>query len=493
MDQENRILISNAHPPDWVNPAPAQRYNLVVIGAGTAGLVCAAGAAALGAKVALVERHLMGGDCLNTGCVPSKALIRCARAAAAIASADRFGIRTSNSVIDFQKVMQRVRDVRATISFHDSVKRFTELGVDVFLGNGTFRSKDVISVNAAMLRFKKAVIATGSRADVPEIRGLTEAGYYTNETIFEIDKLPERLAIIGAGPLGCELAQAFARLGSQVFLFHNKDHILDREDPDAAEILQKVLVAENIQLFLNSKISAVELSNGRRIYFSINDQQQTVEVSDILVGAGRVPNTGGLNLEAAGVKFDPQKGVLVNDHLQTTNKRIYASGDVCMDWKFTHAAEAASTIVLQNALFHRRKKLSLLSMPWCTYTDPEIAHVGMYETEAKRKGVNVSTFKIPFKDVDRAITDADESGFIKIHTRADQILGATIVAAHAGEMINEITVAMTNGIGLKKLASVIHPYPTESEAIKHAAVSYYRTLLSPLLKKVLKKWFQLTG
>ncbi|MCI0415019.1 mercuric reductase [bacterium] len=494
MDAENQILISNAHPKNWVNPKPEERYNLVVIGAGTAGLVCAAGAAVLGGKVALVERHFMGGDCLNTGCVPSKALIRCSRAAAAVASANQFGIQTSNSVIDFERVMKRVRSVRAKISFHDSVKRFTDLGVDVFLGQGSFVNEQTISVEGALLRFKKAVIATGARPDVPEIPGLKEAGYFTNETIFEITSLPERLAVIGGGPLGCELAQAFARLGSQVFVFHNKDHILDREDADAAEVLQTVLTAENIQLFLSSQISTVEKNQSRRIHFSVNDKEQTIEVSDILVGAGRVPNTEGLKLEAAGVQYNSRKGVLVNDYLQTTNKRIYASGDVCMRWKFTHAAEAASTIVLQNALFHRRKKLSSLSMPWCTYTDPEIAHVGMYEQDAKKKGIEVATFKVPLKDVDRAITDGEELGFIKIHTKksTDQILGATIVAAHAGEMINEITLAMTNGVGLKRLASVIHPYPTESEAVKHAAVSYYRARLTPVAKRILTKWLELT-
>ncbi len=496
LDEHNQKLMSNAHPPDWTNPQPTARYDLVVIGAGTAGLVVAAGAAGLGLglKVALVERSLMGGDCLNVGCVPSKSVIRSSRVVADIRSASAFGVHPPDSLrVDFAAVMKRMRKVRADISPHDSVERFQQLGIDVFLGSAQFVNEDTITVDNARLQFKKAVIATGARAARPQIPGLEDTGYLTNETVFSLTELPPRLAIIGGGPIGCELAQAFHRLGSKVTLIHNHAHLLDKEDADAAEIVQQQFIQEGLHLALNATIDKVEkTSAGKVLRVNHSGTVESVVVDEILVGAGRQPNVDGLNLETVGVEYDPRKGVMVNDYLQTANPRIYAAGDICMNWKFTHAADAAARIVIKNTLFAPfglgRSKLSDLVMPWVTYTDPEIAHVGMYEHQARAKGIETDTIKISMADVDRALADGEPEGFVKIlHKKgSDTILGATIVARHAGEMISEITLAIVTKQGLSALSGVIHPYPTQAEAIKKAADAYRRTLLTPRTQAFLK-------
>ncbi len=491
-DKFNQELVSQVHPSDWVNPTPAPRYNLVVIGAGTAGLVTAVGAAGLGAKVALIEKNLMGGDCLNVGCVPSKCIIRSSRAAFDVRDAERFGVRVPADVdVNFAAVMERMRKLRAGISHHDSAERFTKLGVDIFLGEAHFSGRDTIEVAGKTLRFKRAVIATGARAVQPPIEGLSEAGFLTNETVFNLTERPRRLAVIGGGPIGCELAQAFQRLGSQTVLFHKNAHLLDREDVDAAAIVQNGFIREGIRLALNAKIIRVERKAGEKlVHFESNGKTNSVAVDEILAGAGRAPNVEGLNLETVGVQYDMREGVRVNDHLQTTNPRIYAAGDVCMKWKFTHAADLAARIVIQNALFLGRKKLSAMTMPWCTFTDPEIAHVGLYEREARERGLELDTYVRHFKDVDRAIADGEDEGFVKIHVRkrSDKILGATIVARRAGEMISEISVAMAAKLGLGKLASVIHPYPTQTEAIRQCGDAYNRTRLTPTVKKLMQRW-----
>jgi pyruvate/2-oxoglutarate dehydrogenase complex dihydrolipoamide dehydrogenase (E3) component len=495
MDVYNQELVSQVHPLDWVNPDPADQYDLVVIGAGTAGLVVAAGAAGLGLglKVALVEKHLMGGDCLNVGCVPSKCIIRSSRVMADLRDAGAFGVIPPNQVeADFPAVMERMRRLRASISPNDSAERFRKLGVDVFLGVAQFGDRQTILVGDQTLKFKKAVIATGARATHPPIPGLAEAGYLTNETVFSLTERPRRLGVIGGGPIGCELAQAFRRLGCEVFLLHKNTHILDREDADAAEIVQQTFIREGIQLVLGATLDRVEkTAEGKVLHFSQNGQHGEIAVDEILVGAGRSPNVEGLNLEGVGVEYDKRKGVKVNNYLQTTNPRIFAAGDICMDWKFTHAADAAARIVIKNTLFSPfglgRSKLSSLVMPWATYTDPEIAHVGLYEQDAQKQGLETNTIKIPFDTVDRAIADGETDGFVKIvHKKgSDQILGATIVARHAGEMISEISLAIVGKRGLNTLSTVIHPYPTQAEAIKKAADAYRRTLLTPTSQKIL--------
>lgn len=495
MDEYNQQLVSHVHPPDWVNPKPAERYDLVVIGAGTAGLVTAAGAAGMdiGLKVALIERHLMGGDCLNVGCVPSKCIIRSSRVVAQMREAGEFGIRPPEHIdIDFPAVMARMRKLRARISHHDSAKRFKQTyNIDVFLGEGSFQSSNTIAVGDKILRFKKAVITTGARAVRPPIEGIEEAGFLTNETVFSLTERPKRLAVIGGGPIGCELAQAFRRLGCEVILFHRHSHILNKEDTDAAEIVQHEFEKEGIRLVLDCQMKrAVKMDEGKLLHYTCNGQDESTIVDEILVGAGRAPNVEGLNLDAVGVEYH-SKGIKINDYLQTTNRHIYAAGDICMKWKFTHAADAAARIVIKNTLFSPfglgRSKLSDLVMPWVTYTDPEIAHVGMYEHEAQAKGINVNTIKIPFNTVDRAIADGEEDGFVKIHHQkgSDKILGATIVAPHAGEMISEVTTAIVGNVGLSKLSGAIHPYPTQAEGIKKAADAYRRTLLTPNTKRFL--------
>ena len=494
MDAHNKTLVSNVHPPDWVNPEPASRYNLVVIGAGTAGLITAAGAAALGAKVALIERFLLGGDCLNVGCVPSKCLIRSSRAAEEIRTASQFGVSVADPpTVNFFAVMERMRRLRAHISHHDSAERIRDLGVDIFLGEGRFSGSRTIQVEGRTLNFKKAVIATGARAVHPPVEGLAEAGFLTNETVFSLTERPSRLAVVGGGPIGCELAQAFSRLGSQVTIIEVSSQFLAREDPEASGLLAETFRSEGIDVRLNTRLEKVSSTNReKQLHLESEGKKEVLVVEEIFVGVGRAPNVEYLNLEAAGVKYN-KRGVLVNDYLQTTNTRIYAAGDICMKWKFTHAADAAARIVIQNALFLGRKKLSTLTMPWCTYTDPELAHVGMYEREAREKGLEVDHFVRQLSEVDRGIIDG-ETGFVKVLVKkgTDQILGATIVARHAGEMISEISLAIVAGVGLKTLSNVIHPYPTQTEAIRQTADAYNRTRLTPFVKKLFSTWLSWT-
>lgn len=499
-DEHDRALAANVHPSDWQNPQPSGRYNLVVLGAGTAGLVTAAGAAGLGARVALIENQLMGGDCLNVGCVPSKCLIRSSRVVGELEHARALGFVDGDGAAlrpDFAAVMERLRRIRARISRHDSARRFRdELGVDVYLGAARFASPDTVVVGDRTLRFKRAVIATGARAAAPAIPGLAEVGYLTNESVFTLTTLPRRLAVIGAGPIGCELAQAFRRLGSVVTLLHDAPHVLIREDADAAEIVQRAFVRDGIRLVLDATIERAERrgSDTALAYRTRDGATGEVTVDAVLVGAGRAPNVEQLGLEQVGVEWDHRRGVVVDDHLRTTNPRIFAAGDVCMAHKFTHAADFAARIVIQNALFFGRKKLSALTMPWCTYTDPEIAHVGLHEHEAAERGIAIKTFHVAFADVDRAIADGEEDGFVKIHVKqgSDEIVGATIVAKHAGDMISELTLAMVAKVGLGTLANVIHPYPTQAEAIRKAGDAYNRTRLTPTVKRLFTTFLRWT-
>ncbi|MHC4713234.1 MAG: mercuric reductase [Planctomycetota bacterium] len=491
MDDHNRALVANAHPSDWVNPEAEGRYNLVVIGAGTAGLVAAAGAAGLGAKVALVEKHLLGGDCLNVGCVPSKSIISASRLAAEISRAGEYGLQVKGGCdVDFPAVMERMRRLRSRISVHDSAERFRGLGVEVFFGEGRFTGPDTVEVAGRELRFTRAIIATGARAVRPDIEGLEEAGFLTNETVFSLTERPRRLGVFGAGPIGCELAQAFARLGCEVSIIQRRDKLLPREDADATKILFEAIATDGVSVLLNTAVHKVSTSGeGKTLHMLNGDRPSVLEVDEVLVGAGRAPNVEGSGLEEAGVAYDVRGGVKVDDFLRTTNPRIFAAGDVCLRYKFTHSAEASARIALQNALFWGRKRLSALTIPWCTYTDPEIAHVGLYPEDAAERGIEVDTFERNFEDVDRAICDGREDGFVKIHVRkgSDRIVGATIVAAHAGDMISEISVAMTAGLGLGSLANVIHPYPTVAEAIRQCGDLYNRTRLTPFVKGFLKR------
>ncbi len=500
-DEYNQQLVGNVHPSNWINPEPTGRYNIVVIGAGTAGLVTAVIAAGVGAKVALVERHLMGGDCLNVGCVPSKGMIRAARAWSDLKHAEEFGLHVPPGVkYDFGQAMARMRRLRARISQNDSVHRYKSLGVDVFIGSARFAGAETIMVEgpagSRTLTFAKAAICTGARASDPPIPGLREAGYLTNETVFWLTELPPRLGVIGAGPIGCELAQAFARFGSQVYLIEALHGIMPNEDRDVAEIVEKSMQRDGVTLLCCGKdLTVSQTENGKRLTVDSHGRQYDVAVDEILVGVGRTPNTEGLGLEVVGVQYD-KTGVKVNERLQTTNPQIFAAGDICSEYKFTHAADAMAQIVIQNALFPHPLGLGYASadsliMPWCTYTEPEVAHVGMYEVDAKNKGIEVETYTFKLDEVDRAILDGEDEGFSRVHIRkgTDKILGATIVAARAGEMITEFSVLMKAGLGAKTIAGTIHPYPTQTEVNKKVINLWRKAHFTLRAKNILIKLF----
>lgn len=490
-DQHNQALTAQVRPADWKNPKPASRYNLVVIGAGTAGLVSAAGAAGLGAKVALIERHMLGGDCLNVGCVPSKALIRAARAAAAVRDADGFGVQVPEGMrVDFGRVMERMRRLRASIAPNDSVQRFSGLGVDVFLGAGRFVDDTTVAVGDDRLRFKKAVIATGARAAAPPIEGLDHVPYLTNETLFRLTERPRRLAVIGAGPIGCEMAQAFARFGAEVLLVEAANGILPREDRDAAGLVLTALGRDGVRLLDGAQgLRLAKAADGKvRLVLHSHGQPYDEVVDQLLVAVGRAPNVEGLDLAAAGVAYD-KKGVQVNDYLQTSRSHIFAAGDICSPYQFTHAADFMARIVIRNALFFGRSKASALTIPWCTYTEPEIAHVGLYENQAREQGIGIDTFTRELGEVDRSILEGNTDGLVRVHVRkgSDKIVGATIVAANAGDLIAEVTLAMTHGLGLKQIAATIHPYPTQAEALRQVADAYNRTRLTPFARSLFSR------
>lgn len=486
-DAYERYRRSQVRPDGWTNPEPAPNYQLVVIGAGPAGIAAAKVAAALGARVALVERWLIGGGCLNNGCIPSKALIRTSRLYAEMRDAARYGAQVPNDIqVNVEAVMARVGRIRAHLSGNESAPQLAAAGIDVFFGDARFTGPDTAMVDDKTLHFGSAMIATGSRPRVPAIPGLEAAGYLTNENVFDLTQLPRRLLVIGGGPLGCELAQAFRRLGSRITIVQDMPLFLGNEERDAAQILSDAFARDGIEVRLNTSVAGVRVEDGeKRVDLVSDDYRNTIAVDAIATGIGHLPNVEGLGLEAAGVEYDIDAGVHVDDFLCTTNPRIFAAGDVCLVHKYTHAAEAAARIVVQNALFRGRERLSALVMPWCTFTDPEIAHVGLYVREANQLGIPIKTFTVPMHEIDRAATDSEEDGFVKIHVlgRTDKILGATIVAKHAGDMINEITLAMVAGIRLRTLAKVIHAYPTQAAAIQKAAEAYYRTRFTPRIQE----------
>ena len=498
-DADSR-LDALVRPADWRNPEPAPRYHLVVIGAGTAGLVAAAGAASLGARVALIERSRMGGDCLNHGCVPSKALLASAKAASA-----------TRSAVDFPAVMRRMRELRTRLAPNDSATRFQGLGVDVFFGSARFLDRHTIGVGDARLPFRRALIATGARAAIPAIPGLAAADPLTNESLFNLEELPRRFAILGAGPIGCEMAQAFARLGSNVVLIESGPGVLPREDRDAAAVLEPSLRRDGVRLRVSATGLRIEpaspIGHGWTICGTGPAGSWEETADHILVATGRRPNIEDLNLDEAGVELGPQ-GVVVDDFLRTSNRRVYAAGDVCSPYRFTHAADFMARTALRNALFFGRSRLSSLVIPWCTYTDPELARVGLSEREAMAAGLAVDTLVQPLAEVDRAVLEAPPfthaspdqpfvsdgpEGFVKVLLRrgTDRIVGATLVAPHAGEMIGELTLAMQCRLGLGKLGNTIHPYPTVADAIRKLGDQYQRRRLTPGVRALFRRWFDL--
>ena len=494
MEAHDRRLVSHVRPPGWVNPRAKDRYHLVVIGAGTAGLVSAAGAAGLGATVAIVERHRMGGDCLNVGCVPSKGVIGAARAwAAARGARHDFHGPAVEGVGDFGAAMERMRRIRADLSPLDGASRFRDLGVDVFLGQGTFVGPDRVEVDSQVLRFRRAVIATGARAAAPPVPGLASVPYLTNESVFSLTELPRRLIVIGGGPIGCEMAQSFARFGSVVTLIDLAAQVLPREDADAASVVQDAMRKDGVQFSLDSEIRDVS-QRGTEIVVRVQRAGREEEITgdQLLVAVGRAPNVEGMGLEAAGVRYG-KGGVAVDDTFRTSNRRIFACGDVSSRLQFTHAADFQARAVVQNAFFFGRKQASRMVVPWATYTSPEIAHVGHTEASARAAGIAVQTIDVPMHDVDRARLDGRSEGFARVHVRAGKgtILGATIVAEHAGDLISEVTLAMTSGLGLGAIGATIHPYPTHAEVLRKAADAYNRTRLTPAVKSLFRGWFKL--
>ncbi|MCP4661376.1 MAG: FAD-dependent oxidoreductase, partial [bacterium] len=364
---------------------------------------------------------------------------------------------------------------------------------DVFFGEGRLVAADAVEVDGRRLRFRRAVVATGGRAAAPPIPGLEQVDYLTNETVFSLTELPQRFGVIGAGPIGCELAQSFARFGSEVHLFDMAEQVLPREDADAAAVVEEAMADDGVVLRLGVRILEIRREDDRIVVVSeIDDKLQECAVDQLLVAVGRTPNTEGLGLEAAGVDYD-RAGIQVDDRLRTTNARIYAAGDVASPFKFTHTADAQARIVVQNALLYRRLKASKLVIPWTTYTSPEIAHVGLYEEEARRLGYKVDTITIPMSDVDRARLDGECEGFLRVHLRkgGDRILGATLVAARAGDMIGALGLAITHGLGLSKFSSTIFPYPTQGEIFRKAGDAWNRTRLTPAAKRFFSAWFRL--
>ncbi len=492
-DAANLELLSRVHPSDWPSPEGRGVYDLVVLGGGTAGLVSAAGAAGLGARVALVERALLGGDCLNTGCVPSKALLRSARVVGETRRAAALGVRLpAPADVDFAAVMERMRRRRAAISPNDSAARLRDLGVDVFLDTARFTGRRTVQVGDRTLRFGRAIVATGGRPAAPAVPGLDTVPFLTSENLFWLTERPARLAIIGGGPIGCEMAQAFARFGTAVTLFEAAPHVLPREDPDAAAIVGRRLVADGVRIETGVHLTRVERgSAGPAIHFTRGEAAAVVEADALLVAAGRAPNVETLDLEAAGIRHSA-KGIDVDDRLRTTNPRVFAAGDVCSAWQFTHVADAMARIAIQNALFYGRKRVSALTIPWCTYTDPEVAHVGVSWTAAAESGSAIETITVPLAEVDRAVIDDDTDGFLRVHHEKGRLRGCTIVGPAAGELIGEAAYAVTHGGTLGRLSATIHPYPTVGEAFRKAGDAYRRTQLTPAVRRWMGRYFAWT-
>jgi pyruvate/2-oxoglutarate dehydrogenase complex dihydrolipoamide dehydrogenase (E3) component len=485
-------LIDNIHPPNWRNPVPRSPYHLVVIGAGPAGVTAAREAAELGARVALIESAQIGGVRLNAGCVSSKAVIRSARFYAEMRAAEDCGWQSvGNADAHFPAMMARMQRIRARLSRIASAQRLREAGVDVYFGAARFRGGDLVAVADATLQFGKAIIATGTRPLIPAIPGLAAAGYLTNETVFALRECPRRLLVLGGGPLGCEMAQAYCRIGAQVFIVQEEPMFLPREERDAAQILSDALAKDGVAIHPNTNAVAVRTDGDSKIVdLQCDGDRFSVTVDAILVGVGRAPNIENLRLDTVMVDATADVGITVDDLLRTSNPHIYAAGDVCMADKYTHAAEASARIAVANALFLGRQRVSALAIPCCTYTDPEIAHVGLYLRDMWDRSIPVKTFTVLMHDVDRAVTDGEDEGFVKIHVRegTDRILGASVVASRAGEMINELSLAISAGVGLRQLARVIHTYPTQAQAIKMAADAYNRTRLTPRRKAVIASW-----
>ena len=457
----------------------ASNYDLVVIGGGTAGLVSAAGAASLGARVALVERDKLGGDCLYRGCVPTKALVKSARVAHLVRHSEEYGVVSGGAEVDFPAVMDRMEGVIAAAGEHDSPERFRGLGVDVFTDEARFEAPDLVAVDGRRLRASSAIIATGSHPTAPPVDGLEEAGYLTNVGALELRRLPRSLVILGSGPIGSEFAQIFARFGSDVSLVSSSPLPLPKEDPEIGEILRGVLLADGVRFHGGYRAEKVRVENGEKVMTVRNGAGHEVEVrgEEILIAAGRAPTAGSLALENAGIELE-EKGLKVDEHLRTSAPNVYAAGDITGKYLFTHVAEYQARNALRNALFPVKAKVDHRVVPWTTFTDPEVARVGLTEEQARREHEGVEVYRQPFGGVDRALADGETTGLVKIVTgRRGRILGGHIIGPDAGNLIHEIVLAMQKNIPIGTLSTTIHVYPTLAQANQRAADNYYREKL----------------
>ena len=464
-----------------------QHYDLVALGGGTGGLVAAAGGAYLGLHTAMVEKHALGGDCLWTGCVPSKALIASARLARQMDRAASLGLTPNGERHDFRAVMERMRAARATVAHHDDPARFRKMGVGVHFGTARFLDPGTVEVEGAgTLRAKRFVVATGAVPAIPPIPGLADAGYWTYETVFDENELPDSIAIMGGGPIGVEFAQVFARLGSKVTILEMAPSILIREDPDVAAFMHRLLEQEGIEIRTGAAVTGVRSENGRAVVET--NSGESVAVAQLFVATGRRPCTDGLNLDAAGIRTD-RGAVVVDSHLRTTSKSAWGVGDVTGALQFTHVAEQMAKVALRNSVLPAKTKIRYDSVPWVTFTDPEVAHVGMSEAEAAEAGG--TTYRYEMDDLDRAIVDGSGVGFVKISAdRKGKVIGATIVAHGAGDLLMPLVLAKTHGLSLSQVANTIFPYPTMVEGVKRASGEYMRSRLDTASGRALKRVVQ---
>jgi pyruvate/2-oxoglutarate dehydrogenase complex dihydrolipoamide dehydrogenase (E3) component len=471
-------------------------YDLCVIGGGAAGLVTAAGAATLGAKVILIDKAKLGGDCLYHGCVPSKTLIHSANTAHTIRHAHRFGLKAHHEAIDQALIRHRIADVIKHIEPNDSPERFRALGVEVVQGEATFTNEDTVEVNRRGIKARKFVIATGSKPVIPGLEGLADIDYFTNETIFSTNETIESLVIIGAGPIGCELAQSYQRLGVNVSLV-SRNTLLPREDADMAEIVKQQFIVDGVDLHLTAHITKVEkTASGIRLQIDGEKQQSErrwLEASHLLIATGRHLDFSSLNLQQAGIEIS-QGRLVLDERLRTTNQKVFACGDCAGPYQFTHMAEHQASVVLQNALFHLPIKAKTQGVPWCTFTSPELARVGLSEQQARQQSIKHKVYSFPFSEIDRAICDGDTVGMAKVIVSSrGKVLGAAIVGPHAGELIAEFSLAISQGLKLSALSKAIHIYPTLAQINRRVADQQLKAALRPVKKRLIKLVFGLRG
>ena len=469
-------FLRRVRPPEWKNPEPQKLYDLIIVGGGPAGLAAAEFARRQDRSVALIERHYLGGNSLNSGSIPSKAIIRAARVFASMRGDQDYGAMAfDRPLTDFAAVMARMRRIRTRIAEYHAADRLCAQGVDVFFCDARFEGPNAVRAGETQLSFKKAIVATGARPRPSNIPGLEKIGYLTSESIFGLTRLPKRLGVIGGGPLGCELAQAFCRLGSRVTIVQNDPKFLPLEERDAAELLSMSMSRDGVETRLNTTVVGARMESGAKWLDTVNDDlKYSIPVDEIMLSIGRLPNVEDLGLETAGIDFEATRGIEIDDFLRTTNVDVYAAGDVCNSHQFTNVAESSGRLTVQNAFGATTERQGQLTIPWCTYCDPEIAHIGMDVREARRQCIPVKCFTVMMQDVDRAITDGQDDGFVKIYVKegTDKILGATIVGTRASELINEMSVIMNVGIGMRQLATILHTYPAQSDAIRLAAMAY---------------------